>query len=164
MASLSVSRKTSPVAGPLGTLPRFGENTCAQDAVVAPNTTIKMHSVLIPKALPIERRALSLSCITIGFCHSVFFNFVLCFVSLFRESQSCVPLGFNQNRESVRSSFGTHCGFVRSAFHRRAWQYATATILRGTSSTSAQSAVDVCCIPLSTNTARARGSSAADRK
>src|SRR5580658_883983 len=94
MASLSVSRKTSLVAGALGTLPRFGETTCAQDAVVARTSSINVHSVLISKALPLEGRALSeRSCIAIGFSLYGIFNFVLCIVSLFRESQSSVPAG-----------------------------------------------------------------------
>src|SRR6202162_3853653 len=54
MASLSVRRTTWLVAGPLGTLPEFGDITCAQDAVVATtSSTIKLHN------FPLKGRALS---------------------------------------------------------------------------------------------------------
>jgi hypothetical protein len=59
MASLSVSRRTSLVAGPLGTLPRFGETTCAQDVVVARTSSINVHHLSMPRALPLERPTLS---------------------------------------------------------------------------------------------------------
>src|SRR5260370_5264408 len=58
MASLSVSRRTSLVAGPLGTLPRFGETTCAQDAVVA-TSSINVHNLSMRSAPPLERPTLS---------------------------------------------------------------------------------------------------------
>jgi hypothetical protein len=48
------------VAGPLGTLPEFGDiTTCAQDVVVATTShSIKLRHPAMPKALPFERQAL----------------------------------------------------------------------------------------------------------
>jgi hypothetical protein len=62
--------------------------------------------------------------------------------------------------ETVRISFGASCARARSLFQWRAWEYAAATIRRGTSSWSAQSAIEARCIPRSTNAERASGSSA----
>src|SRR5580692_12256254 len=56
MASLSVSRRTSLLAGPLGTLPRFADTTCVQDSVVAKTSSIRLHSFPRKKALPLEER------------------------------------------------------------------------------------------------------------
>jgi hypothetical protein len=48
------------VAGPLGTLPEFGDITCARDVVVATTSdNIEPHSPTMPKALPLKGRALS---------------------------------------------------------------------------------------------------------
>jgi len=48
MASLNVRRKTSLEAGPLGTLPEFGDATCAQGAVAATSNRIKLHNFAMP--------------------------------------------------------------------------------------------------------------------
>jgi hypothetical protein len=48
------------VAGPLGTLPEFGDITCDQDVVVAATSdSMKLHNPAMPKALPLMGRALS---------------------------------------------------------------------------------------------------------
>src|ERR1700677_545361 len=97
MAALSVRGKTSLLAGPLGTLPTFGDAACAQDAVVPTISTIKLHSVL-PKSRPLERRELSdRSCIAIGFSLVRTFNFVLCIIFLFSESQPSASAGVQSN-------------------------------------------------------------------
>jgi hypothetical protein len=86
MAALSVRGKTSLLAGPLGTLPTFGDAACAQDAVVPTISSIKLHSALAPKSRPHERRELSdRSCIAIGFFLVHTFNSVLCIIFLFSE-------------------------------------------------------------------------------
>src|ERR1700691_3737206 len=120
MASLSARRRTSLLAGPLGTLPTFGDTTCAQDAVVPPISSIKLHSVLITKALPLAGQALSeRSCITIVVSPCCIFNFVLCTVfslsgvAVFYSRRCLIKLGNPPDDHSapcghlcVRSSIG----------------------------------------------------------
>jgi hypothetical protein len=85
MASLSVSRRTSLVAGPLGTLPRFGETTCARDAVVARiSNTTKLHTFAMPKAVPLDEQGLSEPPLApVAFVVLIFVLSILCMVSLF---------------------------------------------------------------------------------
>src|SRR5580692_11405764 len=100
MASLSVSRKTSLVAGPLGTLPRFGETTCAHDAVVARTSSINVHNRSMPMAFPLERPTLSepaLANISLFlFCILVL---ILCVVFTFSEGATFSFTVGNQTRD-----------------------------------------------------------------
>src|ERR1700676_2378720 len=155
MASLSVSPRTSLVAGPLGTLPKFGDTTCVQDSVVATTSSIKLHSFPMEKTLPLEERKLSEPArVRINFVPCCILIFVLCIVSLLPSvlvlsSCFCSCRCVTQSRESTRSSCGTPSLSLCSLFHRSACQYAAPTIRRGTSSRSAQSPIEACCIPRS---------------
>src|ERR1700727_925292 len=114
MASLSVSRKSSLVAGPLGTLPRFGESTCAQDAVVARNSSINVHNASMPGALSLEWPMLSaLGVADIRLFPCCILILILCMVFLFPRalpslfsfargsSNSGIPLIFIRRRVST---------------------------------------------------------------
>src|ERR1700722_9697841 len=86
MASLSVSPRTSLVAGPLGTLPRFGETSCAQDAVVARTSSINVHNLSMPRALPLEGPTLSeLALANIRLFPRCLLILILCIVFSFSE-------------------------------------------------------------------------------
>src|SRR6266853_2117393 len=123
MAWLSVSRRTWSVAVPLGTLPAFGDITCAQDAVVVTISSIKPHRLVMPRALPLERRTLSQQPVaTIAFCCAAFLSlswFRLFSASLlfFHLSCGCVSAGcaikVEENPIFVRRS----CAPARSLFH-----------------------------------------------
>src|SRR5580704_16851655 len=115
MASLSVSRRTSLVAGPLGTLPRFGETTCAQDAAVATTSSARtsstnVHNLFMPRALPLERPTLSeLALSGPGLANTSLFPPAFLFASLaFSASFSLFPRALtsllpvcNQTREFI---------------------------------------------------------------
>src|ERR1700678_1010549 len=101
MASLSVRRNTSLVAGPLGTLPTFADTTCAQDTVVA-TSNIRLHNLAKPKAPLVKVRGLSAPSLFTIPSGTFFLALSRLFVArfLFSTCRGLCLCGFNQSRET----------------------------------------------------------------